>query len=194
MDITDVLAECVNLFGEIVVLVTVNVLLLIIYYPTVGASATIQTMSASKKIGFTLIELLVAIAILGILATVGLGNFQSSQIKSRDAQRKSDLSQIQKALEMYYNDRGGYPLTTELQTLLNSGSSWTGASGQTIYMKTVPKGPKGESYCYESDGTYYKIYAKLENTKDPKIITPSSSVCTAANGYNYGVSSSNVAP
>lgn len=152
-------------------------------------------MSASKKTGFTLIELLVVIAILGILATVGLGSFQSSQMKSRDAQRKSDLGQIQKALEMYYNDNGKYPLTADLQALLNSGGSWTAASGQTIYMKTVPKGPKGESYCYESnDGTYYKIYAKLENTKDPKIITPSSSVCTAENGYNYGVSSSNVTP
>jgi len=144
-----------------------------------------------KNSGFTLIELLVAIAILGILATVGLGSFQSSQMKSRDAQRKSDLSQIQKALEMYYNDNGKYPLTTELQTLLNSGSSWTGASGQTIYMKTVPKGPRGESYCYESDGTYYKIYAKLENIRDPKIITPDSSIC---HGYNYGVSSSNATP
>ncbi|MGB9706948.1 MAG: type IV pilin protein, partial [Microgenomates group bacterium] len=61
------------------------------------------------KFGFTLIELLVAVAILGILATVGLGSFQSSQMKGRDARRKSDLSQIQKALEMYYNDKGAYP-------------------------------------------------------------------------------------
>jgi len=146
--------------------------------------------------GLTLIELLVVIAILGLLATVGLGSFQSSQMKSRDAQRKSDLSQIQKALEMYYNDNGRYPLTADLQTLLNNGGSWSAAGGETIYMKTVPKGPRGESYCYESNtnGTYYRIYARLENMKDPKIITPSSSVCAAANGYNYGVSSSNATP
>jgi len=143
-------------------------------------------MNAIKKAGFTLIELLVTIAILGILATVGLGSFQSSQMKGRDAQRKSDLSQIQKALEMYYNDKGRYP------NVLPTGE-WSGEGG-TIYMKFVPTDPKGGGYCYESDGSYYKIYARLENTKDSKIITPSSSVCTAASGYNYGLSSSNAAP
>ena len=143
------------------------------------------------KFGFTLIELLVAVAILGILATVGLGSFQSSQMKGRDARRKSDLSQIQKALEMYYNDKGVYPTA-----IPGGGNEWkdTSVSGGTLYMKSVPADPKGGNYCYESNGTYYKLYAKLENTRDPKIITPNSSVCTAANGYNYGVSSSNVTP
>jgi general secretion pathway protein G len=150
-----------------------------------------MSVARNKRTGFTLIELLVAVAILGVLTTVGLGSFQSSQMKSRDAQRKSDLSQIQKALEMYYNDKGGYPLS-----IPEAGSEWKDASvsGGALYMKSVPGDPRGGSYCYESDGTYYKIYAKLENKKDPKIITPSSSVCTAANGYNYGVSSSNVTP
>ena len=138
--------------------------------------------------GFTLIELLVVIAILGILATVGLGSFQSSQMKGRDTQRKSDLSQIQKALEMYYNDKGAYPTSIPAR-----GNEWRDASvtGGALYMKSVPGDPKGGDYCYESDGTYYKLYAKLENTRDPKIITPSSSACS---GYNYGVSSSNTTP
>ena len=61
------------------------------------------------KKGFTLIELLVVIAILGLLATVGLSSFRTSQLKGRDSKRKSNLSQIQKALEMYYNDYGQYP-------------------------------------------------------------------------------------
>lgn len=147
-----------------------------------------------KSSGFTLIELLVVIAILGILTTVGLGSFRTSQVKGRDAQRKNDLSQIQKALEMYYNDNGKYPLTSSMQALLNSGGSWTVEEG-TVYMKTVPKGPKGDIYCYESDdGTYYKLYAKLENSQDPKIITPTSDLCLGSDGYNYGVSSENTIP
>ena len=139
--------------------------------------------------GFTLIELLVVIAILGLLATIGIGSFQSSQIKGRDAQRKHDLGQIQKALEMYYNDYKAYP------DAINFGATWEDAQG-TIYIKTVPNDPKGGNYCYESDanGSYYKLYAKLENSQDPKIITPDSSVCPASAGYNYGVSSSNTKP
>jgi len=66
-------------------------------------------MDKQKNFGFTLMELLIVIAILGLLATIGLGSFRTSQMKGRDAQRKSDLSQIQKALEMYYNDYSGYP-------------------------------------------------------------------------------------
>ena len=149
--------------------------------------------NSQEKFGFTLIELLVVIAIIGILATVGLGSFQSSLIKGRDAQRKHDLGQIQKALEMYLNDRGKYP--TSIPNLA-TGGEWKDPAKDTLYMKSVPGDPKGGTYCYESDatGTYYRIYAKLENTRDPKIITPASTVCTAANGYNYGVSSSNMTP
>lgn len=141
-----------------------------------------------RKAGFTLIELLVVIAILGMLVTIGMGSFRSSQIKGRDAQRKSDLGQIQKALEMYYNDYGEYPLSGQIPA---GGSEWKDAQG-TLYMKSVPADPKGGSYCYESvDGTWYRLYAKLENNRDPKIIVPNSSVCA---DYNYGVSSSNISP
>lgn len=143
--------------------------------------------------GFTLIELLVVVAILGLLATVGLGSFQSSLMKGRDSQRKHDLGQIQKALEMYLNDHGKYPTTAEGIPNLATGGEWEDAN-DTLYMKSVPQGPKGDNYCYDSDGIYYQLYAKLENVNDPKKIVPTSAVCTAANGYNYGVSSSNMTP
>jgi general secretion pathway protein G len=144
--------------------------------------------------GFTLIELLVVIAIIGILATVGLNSFKSSLIKGRDAQRKHDLGQIQKALEMYLNDHGKYRTLTE--GLPAAGTEWNDNPSETIYMKSVPGDPKGGNYCYESDatGSYYRIYAKLENIMDSKKITPASTVCTLANGYIYGVSSSNAKP
>jgi prepilin-type N-terminal cleavage/methylation domain-containing protein len=61
------------------------------------------------KKGFTLIELLVVIAIIGILSSVVLASLNTAKSKARDAVRKSDLSQIQTALELYYNTYGGYP-------------------------------------------------------------------------------------
>src|SRR3989344_6120473 len=60
--------------------------------------------------GFTIIELLVVILIVGVLATVVLGSFSTSRIKARNAQRMSDLTQIQLALEQYYDDFGYYQL------------------------------------------------------------------------------------
>jgi len=146
----------------------------------------------SKK-GFTLIELLIVIAILGFLSTIGLASFRSSQIKSRDAQRKHDLGQIQRALEAYYNDKGGYPLTADFP---GGGGSWSDEH-ETLYMKEIPKDPKFGNYAYYSaDGTSYRIYARLENVKDAAIPDSGSYSGTSCGGEecNYGVSSANVAP
>lgn len=148
----------------------------------------------NKKSGFTLVELLVVMVILGILATIGFGYFYSSQAKARDAQRKSDLNQLQKALEMFYNDKGRY--RTNKEKLPPAGQSWEDEKG-TIYIKTVPGDPKGGKYCYESDdsGSYYKIYAKLENIKDSAIeksgCAECSCMCEGEEGYCYKVESPN---
>jgi prepilin-type N-terminal cleavage/methylation domain-containing protein len=67
----------------------------------------------NKPKGFTLIELLVVISIIGFLATASLVAFNSARIKSRNAQRKAEVIQIQKALDMTAQNNGGiYPDTT----------------------------------------------------------------------------------
>lgn len=146
-------------------------------------------MNVNKK-GFTLIELLVVIAILGILATVGLGSFQSSQMKGRDAQRKHDLSQISKALEMYYNDRKIYPPAADIVF----GATWEDAQ-ETVYMKTIPDDPRGCSYKYvqKDSGKGYALYARLENLQDKSIKAYTESCC-GTNVCNYAVASQNVTP
>ena len=59
--------------------------------------------------GFTLIELLVVVAIIGILASVVLASLNTARSKARDTKRKSDLKQIQIAVEYYYDKYGSYP-------------------------------------------------------------------------------------
>ena len=59
--------------------------------------------------GFTLIELLIIIIILGFLTALISGNYITSLQKGRDAKRKNDLAQIQRALETYYEDNKAYP-------------------------------------------------------------------------------------
>lgn len=66
-----------------------------------------------KSRGFTLIELLVVIAIIGLLATLGVVSLDSAMKKARDARRLSDISQIQKALEIYKDTYGQYPGNTD---------------------------------------------------------------------------------
>jgi len=63
----------------------------------------------SKTKGFTLIELLVVVAIIGILSSVVLASLNTARAKARDAERLSDMRQMQIALELYYDSFGRYP-------------------------------------------------------------------------------------
>ena len=67
-----------------------------------------------KRSGFTLIELLVVISIIGLLASVVLISLNSARQKSRDAKRIADVKQLATALELYFNDYGGYPPTSSV--------------------------------------------------------------------------------
>lgn len=61
--------------------------------------------------GFTMIEMMIVIAIIGILATVGVGNFLTTQARARDARRRADMQAIQKGFEQYYLQGSAYGAT-----------------------------------------------------------------------------------
>jgi prepilin-type N-terminal cleavage/methylation domain-containing protein len=112
--------------------------------------------------GFTLIELLVAMGIVAVLTALAAFNFNQSRIRSRDVQRKSDLSQLQKALELYRNDNNEYPVAAGYQTSLTA---------PVKYIKTTfadVRASEWEDYKYypkNSNKTYF-LTACLENTAD----------------------------
>ncbi len=135
-----------------------------------------------KKINekaFTLIELLVVIAIIGILATVVLVNLSSTRERARDARRKSDLSNIRLALEMYYDAQSipAYPAET----------GWTAAIDTYMSGGATPTDPRGSTYvnsgayCYKlnSDGNGYEVCALLEGVGTD---TATSSICLPTEG------------
>jgi len=158
--------------------------------------------------GFTLVELLVVIAILGILVTVGLVSFRTSQIRGRDAQRKSDLKQLASALELYYSDYGVYPgasggviLACPTSTDPPTPCTWGDAAkhltdDKTLYMKVIPKDPaSSRSYLYRTVAVAgvanlgFQLFASLENTQDPGLISTGYSCGTV--GCNFAVTSPN---
>jgi len=125
-----------------------------------------------NKKGFTLIELLVVIAIIGMLSALLVPNFMGARERARDAQRKSDLKQIQKALEMYRQDQNPplYPTAAgnRFGTTSTCGSSFN--SGSTIYMNNkIPCDPLGPTpYYYAPNNTdlTYTLCACIENKAD----------------------------
>ncbi|MFN4212430.1 MAG: type II secretion system protein [Microgenomates group bacterium] len=147
------------------------------------------------KKGFTLLELILVIVILGVLATLISGNFITSLKKGRDARRKADLEQIQRALEMYYEDKKAYPSS------ITFGGPLVDSTSGKIYMQKIPNDPLSNinyRYCVDlpSSPSKYQLYAKLENSQDPKIITPAPLPSCTANcpDCNYGISSPNTNP
>ncbi len=115
-----------------------------------------------ERSGFTLIEILVSVVIIGILSAIGLSQFHTAQMRSRDAQRKENLSSVAKALEMYYNDYDRYPDS------LPWGSALEDDNG-TVYMKDLPNDPSsGLVYFYNTDdsGGYYRLYSYIEHGED----------------------------
>ena len=123
--------------------------------------------------GFTLIQLLVVIAIIGLLASVVLVSLNSARQKARNAKRVADLSQMQKALELYFDTYNSYPVTSGWRSQCNA---WGGYAGNLViydttagrgivpqFMSAMPADPAMKSatnnacYLYMSDGVNYKI-------------------------------------
>lgn len=133
-------------------------------------------------LGFTLIELLVVISIIGILATLVAANLNAARSRARDAQRKSDLKNVQTALRLYYNDRATFPSSNVSFQIVGCssyttpltcdwGASW--AVGGVTYMSKLPVEPLTDLvYKYERPTTdTFTLSGCLENTSDKGGVT-----------------------
>jgi hypothetical protein len=124
--------------------------------------------------------------------------------KTNDARRKSDLSQIQKAVETYYNDFGYYPVadTSTSNYRIKADATTTLEWGSTgwQYINALPKDPSStRNYVYcspsSSNGQSYYLYTSLERGGNQSLPTGCSGAsCGASATCNYGVSSPNVSP
>ncbi|MBU6389077.1 type II secretion system GspH family protein [Patescibacteria group bacterium] len=148
------------------------------------------------KAGFTLIELLVVIAIIALLATLIVGQFSKSQMAARDAQRKSDLSQIAKGAELLFDSKGTYFPNGMFGTTASgsggAGDGWfnylysgypTVGTGyvKAGYYSSAPHDPfhKVDTANFYQ-GSYAYEYILLYNAKWSNLPTP------RPTAYNYG--------
>jgi general secretion pathway protein G len=81
-----------------------------------------------KTAGFTLFELMVVCAIIAILASIAVGNYQHSVWRAREAVLRNDLFTLRSSIDQYTLDKQKAPQS--LEDLVSAG-----------YIKSIPKDP-----------------------------------------------------
>ena len=117
-----------------------------------------QRKFALKK-GFSLIELIAVIVILGLLATVVVVNVAPFLSRSYFEKVRSDIAQLENALELYRFNESTYPTTDQgLEALIKAPQNLKRPSlyPEGGYIKRLPKDPWGNNYLYLKPGIYSK--------------------------------------
>jgi len=114
-------------------------------------------MVSTNKSGFSLMELLVAIAILGIIAGVGIPAFMNYLKKARVKRAEGDLRLLKNQIDMFKMDTGKYP--SKLIYLVKRprdpkiAKKWLGGvipkKGKGGYLPKLPVDPWGNAYQYK---------------------------------------------
>jgi len=124
-----------------------------------------KRLAARRSSGFTLLEIITVMSILVILFMLMLVGMVPQLRKARDGKRKRDLHEIQRGLELYYDQHFCYPEEADMKDATKCLSS---QSVLGDHMKIFPCDPTTkEPYEYmKIDCKTYALGAQLENRFD----------------------------
>ena len=123
----------------------------------------------SKSSGFTLIELLVVVAILGIIAAIGIMSYNGYVGSAKKRSAENVMQQISLGQTEYYSDNGIY-YRNSTSTSCNPTSTTSSAIETNLLGGTDSiTSEMGYELCVANDATNYKVIAK-ENGGNCEIV------------------------
>jgi general secretion pathway protein G len=134
-------------------------------------------MIASQSIrqrGFTLLEMLIVVAIIGLLASIGVPYMLGAIDSARQKKSVADISNIAKAVEIYQNDVTFYPIATSLSAIEALDPAAMGI--QPKYLTKVPTKDGWQGFYYYESTPGTRSYMILSYGKDKKQSSSSSGV------------------
>lgn len=148
-------------------------------------------MLKNKSKGFTIIELLVVVAVILIIASLVMVSLEESRQKSRNAARATQISEYQKAFNLYWTGTGVYPCSgncpsgTQVQSIClgdyspagyGNGNCWSGEQEERIafanhfipqYMSQMPQ---AETRAFGTNGYTGMLYQVTNSGRTYRIL------------------------
>jgi len=114
--------------------------------------------------GFTLIELMLVMVILAVMAAIVLPKFTGRSQQAKITAAKTQIAQLEVALDAFEIDLSRYPTTAEgLKALVEKPASDASEWQQAYLKRAIPKDPWGNDYVYRYPGQYnengYDLYS-----------------------------------
>lgn len=118
----------------------------------------------ARAFGFTLIELMLVLVILATLSAIVLPKLTGHSQKAKITAAKTQVSQLEVALDAFEIDLGRYPTTVEgLRALVEKPASDNTGWEQAYLKRDIPLDPWGGDYVYRNPGQYnqdgYDLYS-----------------------------------
>jgi prepilin-type N-terminal cleavage/methylation domain-containing protein len=120
-----------------------------------------KTSRASRMAGFTLVEIMIVVAILGVLAAIGIPSFLHARARSQATACINNLRQIETAVQQVAIEKGKHV-----------GDDVTWPDEITAYIKlnaegSIPGCPAGGEYSLKKVGEIPQAVCSLAATVDP---------------------------
>ena len=117
-----------------------------------------------RPAAFTLVELMVVVVILSILAVTILPKFIGTTYDAKVSTAKSNVAELQSAVERFYIHMDRYPTTQEGLEVLIQAPADNAANWRGPYIERLRPDPWGNAYQYVFPGTHnpnsYDIWSR----------------------------------